>query len=145
PFETRSTQAFYNVTLPDKSWTPAQVEDYLRGALNRPLIDIVSIHEAFPGHYVQFIWLPRITSKVRKLETANSNVEGWAHYSEQMVLDEGYGGGDARLRLAQLQDALLRAARYVAGIRMHTRGMSFAEAVDFFQKQGYQSKKVAEM
>jgi uncharacterized protein (DUF885 family) len=145
PFETRATEAFYNVTLPEKSWTPAQVEDYLRGAFNRPLIDVVSIHEAFPGHYTQFIWLPKLSSKVRKLETANSNVEGWAHYCEQMLLDEGYGGGDARLRLAQLQDALLRAARYVVGIRMHTRGMTYDQAVEFFQKEGYQSKKVAEM
>jgi uncharacterized protein (DUF885 family) len=145
PFETRSTEAYYNVTLPEKSWPAAQVEDYLAGAFNRPLIDVVSIHEAFPGHYVQFIWIPKLQSKVRKIETANSNVEGWAHYCEQMLLDEGYGGGDARLRLAQLQDALLRAARYVAGIRMHTRGMSFAGAVEFFQKEGYQSKKVAEM
>jgi uncharacterized protein (DUF885 family) len=145
PFEDKSTDAYYNVTLPEKSWTAAQTEDYLRGAFNRPLIDVVSIHEAFPGHYVQFIWLPRIHSKIRKVENANSNVEGWAHYTEQMLLDEGYGGGDAKLRLAQLQDALLRAARYVAGIRMHTRGMTFDQSVEFFQKEGYQSKKVAEM
>jgi uncharacterized protein (DUF885 family) len=144
-FETRATEAYYNVTLPEKTWTPAQTEDYLRGALNRPLIDVVTIHEVFPGHYTQFIWLPKLTSKVRKLEEAHSNVEGWAHYCEQMLLDEGYGNGNSTLRLAQLQDALLRAARYVVGIRMHTRGMTFEQAVDFFQKEGYQSKKVAEM
>jgi uncharacterized protein (DUF885 family) len=144
-FEEKSTDAFYNITLPDKAWNASQVEDYLRGAFNRPLIDVVSIHEAFPGHYVQFIWLPRMTSKVRKIESANSNVEGWAHYCEQMLLDEGYGNGDARLRLAQLQDALLRAARYVVGIRMHTRGLTFDQAVEFFEKEGYQSRKVAEV
>jgi uncharacterized protein (DUF885 family) len=145
PFESKSTEAYYNVTLPDKSWTAAQVEDYLRGAFNRQLIDIVSIHEAFPGHYVQFIWVPRLASKVRKVEGAASNSEGWAHYCEQMILDEGFGAGDPKLRLAQLQDALLRAARYVAGIRMHTRGMTFDQAVEFFQKEGYQTKKVSEM
>jgi uncharacterized protein (DUF885 family) len=145
PFETKSTDAFYNVTLPEKSWPAAQIEDFLRGAFNRPLIDVVSIHEAFPGHYVQFLWLPQVKSKARKYEGANSNIEGWAHYCEQMLLDEGYGGGEPRLRLAQLQDALLRAARYVVGIRMHARGMTLDEAITFFEKEGYQSRKVAEM
>jgi len=145
PFETKAAEAFYNVTLPEKSWTPEQVEDFLRGAFSRTLIDVVSIHEAFPGHYVQFLWLPRIASKVRKFEGANTNSEGWAHYCEQMMLDEGYGGGDPKLRLAQLQDALLRAARYVVGIRMHTRGMTFDQAVEFFQKEGMQAAPVAKM
>jgi uncharacterized protein (DUF885 family) len=144
-YETHATEAYYNVTLPEKGWSAAQTEDFMRGAFNRPLIDVVSIHEAFPGHYVQFLWMPRIDSKVRKFEAVSSNAEGWAHYCEQMLLDEGYGEGDPRLRLAQLQDALLRAARYVVGIRMHTRGMTFDEGVAFFQKEGYQTQKVAEM
>ncbi len=145
PFETHSTDAFYSVTLPEKGWKKEQVEDYMRGAFNQPLLDVVSIHEAFPGHYVQFIWLPHVKSTVRKFESAASNAEGWAHYCEQMLLDEGFGSGDAKLRLGQLQDALLRAARYVVSIRMHTRDMSFDEAKHFFHDQGYQSEKVAEM
>jgi uncharacterized protein (DUF885 family) len=145
PFETRATEAYYNVTLPEASWTPAQVEDFLRGAFSRTLVDVVSIHEAFPGHYVQFLWLPKVKSKVRKYEGASSNSEGWAHYCEQMMLDEGYGDGDPKLRLAQLQDALLRAARFIVGIKLHTRGMTLDDAITFFQKEGYQSKKVAEM
>jgi uncharacterized protein (DUF885 family) len=145
PFEPKATEAYYNVTLPDPAWPAAQVEDFMRGAFNRTLIDVVSIHEAFPGHYVQFLWLPRVHSKVRKFEHVSSNAEGWAHYCEQMLVDEGYGAGDPKLRLAQLQDALLRAARYVAGIRMHTRGMTLEQSIELFQKEGYQSKKVAEM
>ncbi len=145
PYETRATEAYFNVTLPEKGWPAAQTEDFMRGAFNRPLIDVVSIHEAFPGHYVQFLFLPGVQGKVRKYEGASSNAEGWAHYCEQMMLDEGYGAGDPTLRLAQLQDALLRAARYVVGIRMHTRGMSFDDAVAFFQKEGFQSKEVALM
>src|SRR5262249_12084856 len=104
---------------------------------------MVSIHEAFPGHYVQFLWMPKMRSRTRKMFECSSNAEGWAHYAEQMMLDEG--AGDVKLRLAQLQEALLRAARYVVGIRMHTRGMKLAEAIDFFEKQGMQSRKVAEM
>jgi len=99
---------------------------------------------------VQFLWLPQAPSKVRKLLGANTDVEGWAHYCEQMMLDEGYGqpGAGAKdereskfLRLGQLQDALLRNARFIVGIEMHTGKMSFDDAVAFFQKEGYQAGK----
>jgi uncharacterized protein (DUF885 family) len=82
---------------------------------------------------------------VRKLLGCGSNAEGWAHYGEQMMLDEGYGNGDPMLRLGQLQDALLRDARYIVGISMHTGRMSFGDAVQFFQKEGYQTATVAEV
>ena len=145
PFEASATEAYFNVTLPDPKWSAAEAESYLRGAFSDGVVDVTSVHEAFPGHYVQFLWLPKITSMVRKIEGAGSNIEGWAHYCEQMMLDEGYGDGAPSLRLAQLQDALLRAARYVVGIRMHTKGMTLPEAIEFFQKEGYQDKSVATM
>ena len=145
PYESKATEAYYNVTLPDPKWTPAEVESYMRGGFSRTIIEMVSIHEAFPGHYVQFLWMPQMRSKTRKLYACSSNAEGWAHYSEQMMIDEGVAGNDPKQRLAQLQEALLRAARYVVGIRMHTRGMKLEQAIDFFQKEGLQSKKVAEM
>jgi uncharacterized protein (DUF885 family) len=143
PFEPKATEAYYNVTLPDPKWPPADVESYLRGGFSRTLIDTVSIHEAFPGHYVQFLWMPKMRSRTRKLYYCSSNAEGWAHYAEQMMLDAGYG--DAKLRLAQTQEALLRAARYVVGIRMHTKGMTLPAAIAFFESAGFQSHKVAEM
>jgi uncharacterized protein (DUF885 family) len=143
PFEA-STEAYYYITLPEPTRSPAEIEDFLRGAYNRPLIDVVSIHEAYPGHYVQFLWLPRLT-KARQFNGVSSNSEGWAHYTEQMMLDQGYGGGDPRLRLAQLQDALLRAARFVAGIRLHTQGMTLSQCEEFFQREGFQSQQVAEL
>src|ERR1700744_439570 len=95
-------------------------------------------HEAFPGHYVQFLWMPQAPSKGCKLISANTYVEGWAHYCEQMMIDEGYGGGDLKLRLGQLQDALLRNARYIVGIEMHTGKRTFDQGVEFFEKEGYQ-------
>jgi uncharacterized protein (DUF885 family) len=113
---------------------------------NRGFIISTAVHEAYPGHYVQFLWVPYAPSKVRKLLGANSNAEGWAHYCEQMMLDEGYGvpqGGNQespeflKLRLGQLQAALMRDARYLVGIQMHTGKMSFEEGVDFFVKEGY--------
>ena len=148
PFETHSTTAYFNVTLPEKSLTPAQLADYM-SAFNIGTIVSTSVHEAYPGHYVQFLWVAQAPSKVRKLLGASSNAEGWAHYCEQMMLDEGYGqpgtgAKDAReaklIRLGQLQDALLRNARFIVGIKMHTGQMTFDQAVDFFVTEGYQSR-----
>ncbi len=119
PYEKVAKEAFFNVTLPEKNWTPEHVEEHLE-MFNRGVITSTAIHETYPGHYVQFLWVPSAPSKVRKLLGANSNAEGWAHYCEQMMIDEGYGGGDLKLRLGQLQDALLRDARYIVGIQMHT-------------------------
>lgn len=146
PYEAKATEAYYNITLPDPAWSKEKQEEYLQG-YNYPLTSNVSVHEVWPGHYTQFLWVknnPRL-SKVRKLLSANSNAEGWAHYSEQMVLDEGYGNGDPRLRLAQLVDALLRDCRYIVGLRMHTQGMTMQEAREFFVKEGYQQPVVGEM
>ena len=151
PFETHATEAYFNVTLPDSSMTPAQVEGYMH-SFNIGTVISTAVHEAYPGHYIQFLWLPQAPSRVRKLLGANTDVEGWAHYTEQIMLDEGYGqpGAGAKdereskfLRLGQLQDALLRNARFIVGIEMHTGKMSYDEAVAFFQKEGYQSKESA--
>ncbi len=142
-YEKVATEAFFNVTLPEPGWTPAQVEEHLE-MFNRGTIMSTAIHEAFPGHYVQFLWTQHLQSKTRKLLYANSNVEGWAHYCEQMMLDEGYAKGDLKLRLGQLQDALLRDARYIVGIRMHTGDMTMQQAADFFVKEGMQVRALGE-
>ncbi len=144
PYEKVAKEAFFNVTLPEKNWTREHIEEHLE-QFNRGTIASTSIHEVYPGHYVQFLWVPSAPSKVRKLLGANSNAEGWAHYCEQMMIDEGYGGGDLKLRLGQLQDALLRDARYIVGIQMHTGKMTFDQGVDFFVKEGMQTHSVAEV
>jgi uncharacterized protein (DUF885 family) len=153
PFEKHATEAYFNVTLPDPKMTPAEVEGFMH-SVNVGTIISTAVHEAYPGHYVQFLWVPQAPSRVRKLLGANTNVEGWAHYTEQMMLDEGYGqpGAGAKdereakfLRLGQLQDALLRNARFIVGIQMHSGKMSYEEAIAFFQKEGYQSKELATM
>jgi len=142
-YEQVAKEAYFNVTPVDKKWSAVQAEDWLR-SFNRGTIASTAIHEAFPGHYVQFLWMPAAPSKVRKLISANTYVEGWAHYCEQMMIDEGYGGGDLKLRLGQLQDALLRDARFVVGIKIHTGQMTFEEGADFFVKEGYQTKITGE-
>ena len=147
PFEKVSTEAFFNVTVPDPH-AAAQQTEQLMAQFNRGTIISTAIHEAYPGHYVQFLWVPQAPSKVRKLLGASTNDEGWAHYCEQMMLDQGYGqpgtgARDARdakmIRLGQLQDALLRDARFIVGIQMHTGGMTFDQAVKFFVDEGYET------
>src|SRR5204862_339375 len=117
-------------------------EEYMRGWYYA-LTSNVSVHEVWPGHYLQFLYAKNFPSDVRKVFGANTNSEGWAHYCEQMVIDEGFHADDPKYRLAQLQDALLRNARFIVGIKMHTRGMTMAEAQTFFQKEGYQPLPVA--
>jgi len=151
PYEHTAKEAFFNVTVPEKDWTPEHVREFM-AQFNYDTLTSVATHEAYPGHYVQFLWVQNAPSKVRKLVGSHSNAEGWAHYCEQMMLDEGYGksgGGGSdekylKLRLGQLQDALLRNVRYIVGIEMHTGKMSFEQAVEFFVKEGYQSRAVAE-
>ena len=147
PFEQHATEAYFNVTLPDPSMSPAEVEGFMH-SFNVGTVISTAVHETYPGHYVQFLWVPSAPSRVRKLLGAASNAEGWAHYCEQMMLDEGYGqpGAGAKtereakfLRLGQLQDVLLRNSRFIVGIKMHTGKMSFDEAVKFFEEEGYQS------
>ncbi len=142
PFEKGALRGFYNMTLPDPSWDAAKTEDFMRQWFY-PLIANVSVHEVWPGHYLQFLYAKTFPSDARKVLGASSNSEGWAHYCEQMVIDEGFHADDPRYRLAQLQDALLRDARFIVGIRMHTQGMTMAQAEDFFVNQGYQPRPVA--
>jgi uncharacterized protein (DUF885 family) len=142
PYEMVAKEAYFNVTLPEKDWKPERIEDFLQG-FNRGTILSTAIHEAYPGHYVQFLWMQRVTSRVRKLVGASSNAEGWAHYCEQMMLDEGVST-DPKMRLGQLQDALLRDARYVAGIQMHTGKWNMEQSVEFFEKEGMQTHEVAD-
>jgi len=144
PYETQATEAMFNVTLPQPDWSPQHVEEWMQ-AFNRGTILSTAIHEAYPGHYTQFLWVNRLTSKVRKLLYCDTNSEGWAHYTEQMMLDEGFGDGDPKLRMGQLQDALLRDARFIVGIEMHTGNMSLDQGREFFVREGYQLPAVADL
>jgi uncharacterized protein (DUF885 family) len=142
-YETKATEALFNVTLPEHGWTAEKTRQWME-SFNRGTIVSTASHEVYPGHYVQFLWIQKAPSKTRKLLFSSSNAEGWAHYCEQMMQDEGYGHGDPKLRMGQLQDALLRDARFIAGIEMHTGKMTIEQAKGFFVKEGYQLPPVAE-
>jgi uncharacterized protein (DUF885 family) len=161
PFETHSTKAYFNVTIPEKDWTPEHIAGHM-AQFNLGTIVSTSVHEAYPGHYVQFLWMPQFGSKIRKILGANTNIEGWAHYCEQMMLDEGYAAAPAGasaeevrkaklIRLGQLMDALLRDARFVNSIKLHTGegepggAWTLEQAEDFFVKEGYQTREIGEV
>ena len=152
PYETKATTAYFNVTLPEKDW-PKQRTDEFMAQFSYPVITSIATHEAYPGHYIQFLWMHKVDDRVRKLLGSATNAEGWAHYCEQMMLDEGLAQyefpKDRRqqllLKLGQLQDALLRNARFIVGIKLHTGQMTLDQARDFFVKQGYQSPAVGEV
>ncbi|MGI8438214.1 MAG: DUF885 domain-containing protein [Chthoniobacterales bacterium] len=155
PFEKKAAEAFYYVTPTEKDWTDKQKEQWLT-AFNNYTTDIVSIHECYPGHYVQFLHLNvSDVSKIAKIFGSYAFIEGWAHYTEKMMLDEGFGQakGDkptdeeikraAKYRLAQSDEALLRLCRLCASIKMHTQGMNVDEATKFFMDNCYYEEKPA--
>jgi uncharacterized protein (DUF885 family) len=146
PFEVAGVDAYYYVTPVEPDWTAQHREEHLR-MFNRYTTAMIDVHEVYPGHFLQFLYMPLVKSKVRKLMYTTSNVEGWAHYAEQMMVDQGFDGGfDSapgshgleKVRLAQLQEAMLRDCRYVVAIKMHTQGMTVDEATRVFVEQGFQ-------
>ena len=142
PFETARLAGFYNMTLPDPRWGAAEQADFMRQWYYASITN-VSVHEVYPGHYIQFLYAKSFPSDVRKVFGANTNIEGWAHYCEQMMLDEGFHSGEPQYRLAQLQDALLRNVRFIVGIKLHTQGMTVEQATKLFETQGHQPHPVA--
>jgi uncharacterized protein (DUF885 family) len=137
PFE-KTAEAFYYVTLPDPSWPDAKKEQLL-AFYSAPSISDTSVHEVFPGHYVQFLNNRLNPDVVRLVYGSGADIEGWGLYCEQMMLDEGLHDGDPKYWLAQLQMALMRACRYLVGIRMHTQGMTVDQAAKFFEDNAYQT------
>jgi uncharacterized protein (DUF885 family) len=146
PFETKATEAFYYITPVDPKWTPRQKEDWLR-QFDYYTTDNITIHEAYPGHYTQYLHLnASAATKIEKVFNSYAFVEGWAHYCEKMMADEGYGhNGDtvraAKFRLTQSGDALLRLCRLCVSIKTHCQGMNVDDATKFFMNNWYQGDK----
>ena len=138
PFETAGVPAHYYVTNVDPSWPAERQEEHLRD-LSYATLASITAHEVFPGHFLQFEHLRAVASPCRKAGffAASSFVEGWAHYAEQMVLDEGFERGNPEVRLGQLAEALLRLARTIVGIRLHTEDLSVEQGVRFFCDEAY--------
>jgi len=153
PFETKATEAYYYVTPVEANWTAKEKDDWLR-AFNYYTSDVVSIHEVYPGHYVQFLSMNASpATPLEKILGSYAFIEGWAHYSEQMLIDEGYGEVGpaaanqpvalkaAKYRLAQLDESMLRLCRLCVAIKMHCQGMSLEDGSKFFQDNCYYGEK----
>lgn len=151
PYEVLGAQAYYYVTPVEPDWSDKEKDEWLT-SFNHYTSSVVSIHEVYPGHYVQALRLNASpVSRIQKITSSYAYIEGWAHYCEQMVIDEGYGlaagGGDpvkaAKFRLAQSDEALLRVCRLCVSVKMHTQGMSVDEATRFFEENCYYEHKPA--
>jgi uncharacterized protein (DUF885 family) len=138
PFETRASRAVYYLTDVDPTWPPDRQIEHLRD-FNVPTLWNITIHEVFPGHYLHYQHLRRVDSKVRRstLFAPASYLEGWAHYCEQMMMEAGFGRRDHLLKLGQLAESLVRLARVVVGIHLHTDDWSVEQGMRFFRDEAF--------
>lgn len=137
-------KTIYAISPPPSDWSAERVESFLQ-EYNRHMLQILTIHEAYPGHYVQLEYSNREPSLVRRLFKSGVFVEGWAVYTEQMMLDEGYGEGDLALRLTQLKFYLRAVANAILDHRMHCTGMTDEEALDLLMNRAFQEEGEARL
>ena len=128
----------YAVSPPPSDWDAARVRSFLE-EYNRHMLQILTIHEAYPGHYVQLEYSNRSPSLIRRMLGSGAFIEGWAVYTEQMMLDQGYGGRDLALRLNQLKFYLRAVANAILDYKMHCASMTDEEALRFLTESAFQS------
>ena len=139
--ETTATESFYYVTPVEDDWSQRQREEWLSN-LNYDTLKVISIHEVYPGHFVHHLH-NRYGSElplVNRVATSYSFTEGWAHYTEQMMLETKYGDGQPKLLLTQLLEALVRNCRYMCSLWMHTEWMTLDDATRFFMDNAYMAE-----
>jgi uncharacterized protein (DUF885 family) len=132
------------VSPPPKDWDAKKINSYLE-EYNNHMLDILAIHEGYPGHSVQLEYMNQNPSLIRKVLQSGVYIEGWAVYTEQMMLDQGYGQGDLALRLCQLKFYLRAVANTILDHKMHCSNLSDEEALDFLIKRCYQSEGEARL
>jgi uncharacterized protein (DUF885 family) len=138
PFEARPLRAFYYITDVEPSWPAERQDEHLRD-FNYGALWAISIHEVFPGHFLHYQHLRQVHSRLRKsiLFSSTAFVEGWAHYCEQMMIEEGFRRSDQTIRLGQLAEALIRLCRFIVGIRLHCEDLSVEQGVRFFRDEAF--------
>ena len=137
------------MTPVEPDWTPRQQEEWLSN-FNYHTLEIISIHEVYPGHYVHNLHnrhghaqRGRDLPLINRVATSYAFTEGWAHYTEEMMLETEYGRDNPALWLTQLLEALVRNCRYLCSLGMHTQGMTPDEATGFFQAHAYMEEHPA--
>jgi uncharacterized protein (DUF885 family) len=134
PFEEKSMPSFYYISPPNPKWPADEQKAYI---IPRADLLFTTIHEVWPGHFLQKLHIDKHPSKVMRAFCTYSNVEGWAHYAEEMMFDAGAGGGGPAARVGMLKEALLRHARFLAAIGLHTGGMTVDQATKLFEEKGF--------
>ncbi len=134
PFEQRDLPSFYYISPPDPSWPEEKQQSYLP---SRADLLFLSIHEVWPGHFLQGRFIATQGSKIMKSFGSYATSEGWAHYAEEMMWDAGVGDGDPRVHIGELKNALLRNVRFMVALGLHTGGMTVDEAAAMFREVAF--------
>ena len=143
PLEARPVKSFYYITDAQAEWPPERQDAWLQKFNYATLTDITA-HEVAPGHYVHSLFMRRTPGKVRRIwiglnpfPQPSSGQDGWAHYAEQLVSDEGFKRDDPRYRLAQTSEALTRICRLIAGLRLHSGEWTIDQATSLFEHEAH--------
>lgn len=134
PFETGLPSVYY-IAPPDPNWSEEDQRAYIPG---ETALLATSVHEVWPGHFLQYLHSNRVENKIGRHFGTYTFGEGWAHYAEQMMVDAGLGEGDPEVRIGQLLKALLRNVRYLSAIGLHAEGMTVEESQAMFEEKGFQ-------
>jgi hypothetical protein len=134
-----AVESEYAISPPPAGWSPDRVESFLR-EYNDAMLQVLTIHEAYPGHYVQLEYSNKVPSPIRKILQSGPYVEGWAVYTEQMMLDQGYGEGDLVLRLNQLKFYLRAVVNAILDHKMHCQGLSDEDALELLVGRAFQTE-----
>jgi hypothetical protein len=137
PFETKDLPSFYYISPPDPGWPEEVQRDYIP---SRHDLLFVTIHEVWPGHFLHRLHGKASESKVAKAFCTYAMAEGWAHYTEEMMLEQGVRNGDPKVHIGQLQNALLRNVRYMSAIGLHAKDMTVEESKQLFLEKGLQDE-----
>ena len=140
PYE-KGLPSVYYVSPPDPTWSPEKQLGYIPSVSN---LQSTSVHEVWPGHFLQFLHANRSSSRIGRVFVGYSYAEGWAHYVEEMMFEVGLDEGKPEMRIGQLMKALMRNARFLSAIGLHTKGMTVAESEKLFSDQAYSDEGTAE-
>jgi uncharacterized protein (DUF885 family) len=139
PFEKNQPSVYY-ISPPDPNWTEEVQQAYVPGESD---LLFTSVHEVWPGHFLNFLHANRAKWNYGRLFVSYAFGEGWAHYTEEMMMEAGLRGGSAETRIGQISNALLRNVRFLSSIGLHTAGMSVAESEQMFIEEAYQDEGTA--
>ena len=136
----KNQPSVYYISPPNPAWPEDVQADYIAGEAD---LLFTSVHEVWPGHFLNFLHANRAPFFYGRVFVGYAFAEGWAHYTEEMMIEAGLRDGDPETRIGQIGNALLRDARFLSTIGLHTRGWSVEDSKRFFMEEGFQSEGTA--